>query len=269
MDSFISLEGKSILITGAASGIGLSVAKLFAKYDGEIAIVDISDKGEEVAEQLRKDGHKAQFFKCDLCDSKQIADTVETVVKAFGKIDILVNNAGINVRKNAVDLEEKQWDLMMNIGLRAPYVFCKHVIPHMIAQGGGNIINTASGAAYKACPDAVGYNVLKAGVASLTRSIAVDYGGDHIRCNCVCPGDIDTPMLRSEGLQTGAITTVDPKTPEEIEAMEKYLESCGSWRPLRRIGTVEEIAYAFLFLATDMSRWATGSSVTVDGGRGA
>ena len=139
----------------------------------------------------------------------------------------------------------------------------------MISQGGGNIINTASGAAYKACPDALGYNVLKAGVASLTRSIAVDFGGAHIRCNCICPGDIDTPMLRSEGLQTGAITTVDPKTPEEIEAMERYLDSCGSWRPLRRIGTVEEIAYAFLFLATDMSRWATGSSVTVDGGRGA
>ena len=104
-------------------------------------------------------------------------------------------------------------------------------------------------------------------MAALTRGMAVDFGKYNIRVNCVCPGDIITPMLISEGIQTGKITTTDPKTPEEKEAMEKFLESCGSYRPLRRIATAEQIAYTFLFLATDMSVYATGGSFVVDGGR--
>ena len=137
----------------------------------------------------------------------------------------------------------------------------------MIKQGGGVLVNTASGAAIKGVPDAAPYNAMKGGVAALTRGMAVDFGKFGIRVNCVCPGDIVTPMLIDEGLQTGAITTADPKTPQEQAAMDKFLESCGSHRPLRRIATAEQIAYTFLFLATDMSEYATGASVVVDGGR--
>ena len=131
----------------------------------------------------------------------------------------------------------------------------------------GLIVNTASGAAIKGVPDAAPYNAVKGGVAALTRGMAVDFGKYNIRVNCVCPGDILTPMLISEGLQTGKITTGDPKTPEEQAAFDAFIASCGDYRPLQRIGTAEQIAYTFLFLASDMSYYATGGSFVVDGGR--
>ena len=209
-----------------------------------------------------------------------VKKTVEAVMQAFGHIDILVNNAGIIVRKTVLDTTVEEWDRCMDIGLKGTFLFSKHVVPIMIKEGDGVIVNTASGAALKGVPedlyeaasidgvpDAAPYNAVKGGVAALTRGMAVDFGKYNIRVNCVCPGDILTPMLISEGLQTGKITTGDPKTPEEQAAFDAFIASCGDYRPLQRIGTAEQIAYTFLFLASDMSYYATGGSFVVDGGR--
>ena len=267
MDKFLSLEGKVAVITGAGSGIGLAVSELYAKYGAKIAMVDISDACGKEATRLCEKGYVANFFKCNVANEEDVKSTVANILDTFGKIDLLVNNAGIIVRKTVLETTVEEWDLCMDVGLKGTFLFSKHVVPHMIEQKSGVLVNTASGAAIKGVPDAAPYNAMKGGVAALTRGMAVDFGKFGIRVNCVCPGDIVTPMLISEGLQTGAITTADPQTEQEKADMEKFLESCGSHRPLRRIATAEEIAYTFLFLATEMSGYATGASIVVDGGR--
>ncbi len=264
LDKYMSLEGKNIIITGAGQGIGLAVAKLFVKYGGRVAMIDHSGKSFKEAEKI---GKNAIAFKCDVSDETQVKKTVNDIQKVFETIDILVNNAAVIVRKNIVDTTEEEWDYAMNVGVRGTFLFSKYVIPVMIKQKHGNIINTASNCAVSATPGAASYNAVKGAVASLTRAMAVDHAEQNIRVNCVCPGDVITPMLINEGIQTGKITTGNPQTEEERKAWDEFIKECGSHRPMGRISTPEEIAYTYLYLATDMSGYATGSSVIVDGGR--
>lgn len=266
-DRFLSLDGKVAVITGAGSGIGLAVSELYAAYGASVAMLDVNDACENEASRLRDEGKNARYYRCDVCSEKEVYAVTEEILRDFGHIDVLVNNAGIIIRKTILDTTEEEWDRCIDIGMKGTFLMSKHIVPHMINQGGGVIVNTASGAAIKGVPDAAPYNAVKGGVAALTRGMAVDFGKYNIRVNCVCPGDILTPMLISEGLQTGKITTGNPQTPEEQAAFDAFIDSCGSYRPLRRIATAEEIAYTFLFLATDMSRYATGASFVVDGGR--
>ena len=263
------LTGKNALITGAARGIGKAIALKFASEGANIAFTDlvIDENGKKTEEEIAALGVKAKGYASNAANFEETAKVVEQVKNDFGSIDILVNNAGIIVRKTVLDTTVEEWDRCMDIGLKGTFLFSKHVVPIMIKEGGGVIVNTASGAALKGVPDAAPYNAVKGGVAALTRGMAVDFGKYNIRVNCVCPGDILTPMLISEGLQTGKITTGDPKTPEEQAAFDAFIASCGDYRPLQRIGTAEQIAYTFLFLASDMSYYATGGSFVVDGGR--
>lgn len=264
MDKYMSLEGKNIVITGAGQGIGLAVAKLFVKYGGRVAMIDHSGRSFQEAEKI---GENAIAFKCDVADEAQVKKIVDNILEEFKTIDILVNNAAVIVRKKIVDTTVEEWDYAMNVGVRGTFLFSKYILPGMIRQKQGNIINTASGCAIKAAPGAASYNAVKGAVASLTRAMAVDHAEDNIRVNCVCPGDVITPMLINEGIQTGKITTGDPQTEEETAAWNAFIRECGSHRPMGRVSTPEEIAYTYLYLATDMSGYATGSSVIVDGGR--
>lgn len=227
-------------------------------------MIDHSGRSFKEAEQL---GDQAMAVRCDVADEAQVKRTVATVLDQFEKIDILVNNAGTIVRKNIVDTTVEEWDSTMNVGVKGIFLFSKYVIPHMIYQGGGVIINTSSGCAIRATEGAASYNAVKGAVSALTRGMAIDHAAQNIRVNCVCPGDVVTPMLISEGIQTGRITTGIPKTEAEELAFNAFLRERGSYRAMGRVATPEEIAYSYLFLATDMSGYATGSSVVADDGR--
>ncbi len=248
-----SLERKVAMITGAASGIGLATAKRLAEMGASIALVDINEpKGKEVAEEIKSLGRKAIFFRCDVTSDSDCKKTTEDVYQEFSKIDILFNNAGVIRRKNIVELSEEEWDLVLNVNLKAIYLLSRHVIPRMIDDGGGSIINTGSGWGLKGGPNAAAYCAAKGGAVNLTRAMAIDHGRQGIRVNCVCPGDIDTELLHDEAVQLGL---------DEAEFMKAAAD-----RPLHRVGLPEDIANAVLYFASDMSGWVTGSGLVVDGG---
>ena len=250
INDLTSLGGKVAVITGGASGIGLGVGSRLAEAGAEVALLDIDDgKGQEAVQVLKEQGLHLRYYVTSNADCKRVT---EQIISDFGKIDILFNNAGVAIRKNTVDLAEEEWDLALNVSLKGIYLLSHHVLPHMIAGGGGSIINTGSGWSISGGPDAVSYCAAKGGVLNMTRAMAIDHGRHNIRVNCVCPGDIDTPMLRSECEQLGE----DPG-----EFMEEAAD-----RPLARVGTPTDVANAVLFFASDMSTWVTGAFLTVDGG---
>lgn len=254
----LNLNGKVAVITGAGSGIGLGVAQLLSAYGAAVAMVDISDAGEAAAEEIRQAGRNAAFFKCDVTNENQVIETVKAIKEKFGNIDILHNNAGVTVRKTMPELSEKEWDFVLDVGLKGLFLFSKHIIPVMAANGGGSIINTGSGWGLKGGDQAVAYCAVKGGIVNVTRAMAIDHGHQNIRVNSVNPGDTDTAMLRDEGVQTGIVN--------ENTSQDEYLNDCGCGRPLARIGMPEDIANAVLFLASDLSSWITGAALVVDGG---
>jgi NAD(P)-dependent dehydrogenase (short-subunit alcohol dehydrogenase family) len=190
--------------------------------------------------------------KSDVRSREDCQHAVVRVFDEFGRIDILCNNAGIVIRKDVVGLSEDEWDMLLDVTLKSVYLLSHEVVPHMIRAGAGCIINTGSGWALKGGAQAAAYCAAKAGVLNLTRAMAIDYGKHNIRVNCVCPGDVDTAMLRSEYQQLGE----DPAA---------FMHSAAD-RPLARVGTPEDVANAVLFLASNMSAWVTGAHLVVDGG---
>ncbi len=249
----LSLSGRAALVTGASSGIGRAISRRLAELGAAVVLLDVdAAAGPEAAAAIRAAGGRAIFARCDVRSDADCRQAADLAVREFGRIDILCNNAGLIVRKDCLELEETEWDLALDVMLKGIYLLSRRVIPHMIRGGGGSIINTGSGWSLKGGPKAVAYCAAKAGALNLTRAMAIDHGRHNIRVNCVCPGDIDTPLLRSEGRQLGR---------DESE----FLKEAGD-RPLRRVGTVDDVADAVLFLAGDMSRWVTGTALVVDGG---
>ncbi len=251
--NLISLDEKIAMVTGAASGMGLATAELFSEMGAVVALIDINEKdGNSAASQIREAGGKAKFFLCDVTSDVECSKTVESIFKEFGRIDILFNNAGVIRRKNMLDLEEKDWDLVVDVNMKSIYLLSRYVIPIMIKGKGGSIINSGSGWGIKGGSNAVAYCAAKGGVVNMTRAMAIDHGKDGIRVNCVCPGDVDTPLLRGEAKQLGV---------DETAFMKEAAD-----RPLNRVGNPLDIAYAVLFLASNLSNWITGTTIIVDGG---
>lgn len=247
------LTDKVAVVSGGASGIGLGTAELLAEMGAKVIMLDIQEqKGEEEAKRLRSKGNDAWFMHCDVTSSESCNRVANEIEQEFGRLDILFNNAGVAVRKDAVDLLEREWDLAMNVTLKGVYMLSHNLIPLMRETGGGSIINTGSGWSLKGGGQAISYCAAKGGVWNMTRAMAIDHGKDNIRVNCVCPGDIDTPMLRSECAQLGD---------NEDEFMEEAAD-----RPISRVGQPIDVANAVLFLASDLSQWITGTHIVVDGG---
>ena len=250
----VSLEGKVAVISGGASGIGFGTAKRLVEFGASVAILDVNDdNGLKAVEEIESINGQAIYVHCDITKLDDCKNAVTSIVDTYGKIDILFNNAGVAVRKNAVDLEPDEWDLALNVSLKGQYLLSKCVIPVMKKNGGGSIINSGSGWSFRGGENAVAYCAMKGGSLNMTRAMCLDHGKDNIRVNIVCPGDVDTPMLQSECEQLGG--TYD----------DNYKEECAE-RPLNRLGTVEDVANAVVFLASDMSSWMTGANLIVDGG---
>lgn len=249
----MKLGGKIALITGGTAGIGEATAILFAQEGAQVAITGRRDgMGREVAQRIRDQGGHCIFIQSDVRLVADCRRAVEETLSAFARIDILFNNAGVFYPHTVVDCSEEEWDLQMDINLKGTFLMSKFALPPMIAQGSGVIINNSSGWGIVGGDSAVAYCASKGGVVLLTKAMAIDHGPQGIRVNCVCPGDVDTPMLPEDARMRGM-------------KWEDYVAGCAN-RPMGRIGTAEEIAKAVLFLACDDSSFMTGAALVVDGG---
>jgi NAD(P)-dependent dehydrogenase (short-subunit alcohol dehydrogenase family) len=247
------LEHKVALITGGTSGIGEATAALFAREGAKVTITGRDEKrGHAVADKIVSDGGKGIFIRSDVRKEEECRRAVDETLRAFGGLDILFNNAGVFYPHTTVECTEEEWDLQMDINLKGTFLMSKVALPHMIEKRRGVIINNSSGWGIAGGDAAVAYCASKGGVVLLTKAMAIDHGRQGIRVNCLCPGDVDTPMLPEDARLRGL-------------KWDDYLAGCAN-RPLGRIGTTEEIAKAALFLASDDSSFMTGAALVVDGG---
>lgn len=246
------LQDKVALITGSAGGMGKASAELFAREGASIIVTDVvADAGEETARGIREAGGKAIFIKADVSKEDDVKRLVARGIDVFGSIDVLYNNAGIMPTDDGgvTDLSEAVWDRVMDVNLKSAFFCARHVVPHMLEKGKGSIINVASFVALLGCTvpqDA--YTASKGGMLSLTKSFAIQYGPRGVRCNAICPGPIETPLLR-------VLWTSE-------EARNLRLNRI----PMGRFGEVNDIIYMALYLASDESSWTTGAWLVVDGG---
>ena len=236
------LSGRIAFITGASSGIGAACAERFVAEGATVAGFDVQDP---------PDGHRLDgFWTLDVRDEAAIVAAVSAATDQVGVPSVLVNAAGVSGTAGVTDLDEAEWDRIVDINLKGTYLISKHVVPHLVAAGSGAVVNLASIEGLEGLPMQAAYNASKGGVVLLTRNMAIDYGPAGVRVNCLCPGYIETPMtevLRMEGLE--AIR-------DEFVAMHH----------LGRPGQPEEVAAAALFLASDDASFVTGHALVVDGG---
>jgi meso-butanediol dehydrogenase / (S,S)-butanediol dehydrogenase / diacetyl reductase len=249
----MDFKGKIAVVTGAGSGIGQACVRGFAERNAAVAVVDRNpEAGRKTASELQNKGGKAKFYPADVSSASKVERLIPQIVSEFGGIDILVNNAGIQRYGTVTSLSEAEWDEVININLKSVFLMSKFVIPEMLKRGGGSVVITGSAQSVTAQRNSAHYVVSKHGLLGLTRSIALDYGRQNIRANCVLPGAIDTPMLRWSA-------SLDPNP-------EKVLDSCDRVHIRGKMGKPEEVANVIMFLASDLSSFMTGSAVMVDGG---
>jgi NAD(P)-dependent dehydrogenase (short-subunit alcohol dehydrogenase family) len=248
-----ALVGKVALITGAASGIGRATALLFAGEGASVVIADLNETaGQAVAEEIIRNGGQALFECTNVTNASDCERTVQKTLEKFKGLHILFNNAGIIRRASVLELTEEDWDRVMAVNLKSIFLMSRLVVPIMAQAGGGSIINMSSGWGLAGGPRAAAYCASKGAVVLMTKAMAIDHGRQNIRVNCICPGDTDTNMLRTEAQQMG-------------EPGDRFLAESAA-RPLGRIGKPEEIAQAALYLASDASSFVTGTALIVDGG---
>ena len=246
-------KDKVALVTGGTSGIGRATALLFAQEGAKVAIVGRDPaRGQRVVDEIQAGGGQAVFFRCDVRFADECRGVIEDTLGRFGQLDVLCNNAGVYFANTAIDCTEEEWDETVDISLKGTFLMCKYALPHMIEQRSGAIVNMASGWGLVGGNEAAAYCAAKGGVVLLTKAMAVDHSAQGIRVNCVCPGDVDTPMLIDDAQRRGM-------------AFAAYMAEAAN-RPMGRVGQPEEVARAVLFLASDEASFITGAALAVDGG---
>lgn len=242
-------QNKTVIVTGAAGGIGAAICRRFAGEGASVVVADVNAAGAEaVVTAIRAEGGSARALASDISQVEGCRSLVENVIAEEGRIDVLCNNAGINRRGNLLSLSEEDWRLSFAVNLDAMFHLCRAALPHMIEAGGGAIVNTASQWGLHPAPNHIAYNVTKAAVASFTQNLARDYAPHKIRVNAVCPGEIHTPMLEAGVRRSG-------RTIADLDALV----------PFGRIGKPEEVAALVAFLASDEAAFMCGSLVEITG----
>ncbi|GAB6165089.1 3-oxoacyl-[acyl-carrier-protein] reductase [Thermostilla marina] len=241
------LSGRTALITGAARGIGKTIATTLAKNGANIACVDVNPEALETAvEEIRALGVEAEGYTCDVTDSSQVDETVKALVKRFGGLDILVNNAGITRDGLLLRMKDEQWDAVLNVNLRGTFLFSRAAARPLMKSKCGRIVNIASVSGLMGNPGQANYSASKAGVIGFTRTISKELAARKVTVNAVAPGFIATEMAHALG--------------------EEILERIQQETPLGRLGDPQDVADAVLFLVSDAAEFITGTVITVDGG---
>jgi len=248
-------ENKVVIVTGSGKGIGRTCALAFAREGARVVIADVDERASrQTVNDIVVSGGQALFVRTNIESPANVADMVKEAIRVFGGVDVLHNNAGVIRYGTVVELTVEDWDFILNINLRGTFLTCKYAIPEMRKRGGGTIVNTASAQAFASQKNVGAYSASKGGIVSLTQSIALDHARENIRCNCIAPGSIATPMLED------AANIFVPHDPGQA------INEWGNQHPLGRVGTPQEVANLVLFLASDDSSFCTGGCYRVDGG---
>ena len=251
------LDKKIAFVTGAGSGIGEQIARLFAQQGAHVVLNDIRvDAAERVASEIRDAGGSTRTQQLDVADESQVKAALERVVATEGRLDILVNNAGVSHVGTVLETSLEEWERVMSVNARGVFLCSKYAVIQMLAQNptGGILVNIASVAGMIAIDQRFPYSASKGAVISMTRSIAIDFVTQGIRCNAICPGTVHTPFV--EGYLARNFAGHEDEVRQQLHARQ----------PIGRMGRPDEIAYAALYLASDEAAFVTGSTLVIDGG---
>ena len=249
------VRNKTAVVTGGALGIGRATCELLAREGAKVAVTDILDKeGKQLADEIRESGAEAEFYHLDVANEENICRVFEEIQERFGPITILVNNAGIaGVNKPTDQITEAEWDRVININVKGVFFCTKHVIPQMKRAGRGSIINLSSIYGIISAPDIPPYHASKGAVRLMSKTDALLYAKDRIRVNSVHPGFIWTPLVEDLGKRSA----------EGVEGFRRELDKL---HPLGHVGEPDDIAWGIVYLASDESKFVTGSELVIDGG---
>ena len=249
----IRFDGKTALVTGGAMGIGAATVRKLCELGASVAILDRDvEAAQSSVNDLLKAGCEVSAFPCDMGNETSVKEAMDNALQHFGSLHVLVSNAGIQRYGDVVHTSSQVWDEIFDVHVKGCFHVTRFGIPAMLASGGGAIVIVGSVQSFTAVVNSAAYVAAKHALMGITRSVALDYARQNIRANCVCPGTIDTPMMRWSANLSGS--------------PEKLLDTCRRMHPIGRIGTPDEVANAIVFLASDWASFITGASLVVDGG---
>lgn len=250
-----NLSGKVAVVTGGGSGIGRAISTLFGRQGAEVVVLDLDNQAaKDTAADIVRSGGKAEGAACDVSDAVAVKETFDTIVGRTRHLDILINNAGVAHVGNIERTSEDDFDRLYRVNVKGVFLCTQAAVPVMVRQGGGVILNMASIVAFIGVADRFAYSMTKGAVLTMTKSVAIDYVKQNVRCNCICPARIRTPFV------DGFVAKNYPGREEQV------LQELAEYQPMGRMGTPDEVAYLALYLCSDEASFVTGQAYPLDGG---